>query len=111
MANIQGVMRGVATLVATLIGNGSVTIALPGDSSPSDEFEVQYQGVGGAIGAITVNVFGSLDGVNFSPTPMMTGTNTNDVFSIKAKFPFVQIQVAGLTLGAATGVAILVRPR
>lgn len=111
MSNFQGIMRGVVTLVATLAGNGNVIIALPGDMSPSDEFDVQYQGVGAAPAAITVNVFGSLDGINFSATPMMTSANTNDVLSIKAKFPFVQIQITGLTLAPATGIAILVRPR
>lgn len=111
MALIQAIMRGLVTLIGTLVANGVVTIALPADMSPSDEFDVQYQGVGAAPTAITVNVFGSLDGINFSATPMMTSANTNDVLSIKAKFPFVQIQITGLTLAPATGIALLVRAR
>jgi hypothetical protein len=106
-------MRGVPSPIGTLIANGSLKIlALPNDWSPSDEFEISYKGIGGALGAITVNVFGTLDGDAANlPAAMMTSANVNDVLSIKAKFPYVHVVVTNLALGAASAVAFTARAR
>lgn len=115
MPDTQGIMKGVPTPIGTLAANGSLKIlALPNDWSPSDEFEISFKGVGGALAAITVNVYGTLDGDanNLPAAAMMTSANPNDTLSIKAKFPYVHVVVTNLNLGAtATGVAFTARAR
>lgn len=114
MPDTQGLMRGVPSPIGTLAANGSLKIlALPNDWSASDEFEISFKGVGGALNAITVNVFGTLDGdaANLPPAAMMTSANVNDTLSIKAKFPYVHVVVTNLNLGAASAVAFTARAR
>ena len=80
---------------------------------PVQTFALQVKGVGGTASAWNVALYASLDGVNFSPTPLVShvsGTDTDGAIKYVTASPslYYRTVMSGLTLGPSSAVVATV---